>query len=92
MSAIEMNRLIQRAIAYPDCWKSLSELDSALIGQYSLSDAEKALLANPNPPGLAEAGVHPMLTMWLLLMRDPNMAAGLNAGEYFREFKAAQGG
>jgi hypothetical protein len=92
MSAIEMNRLIQRAIAYRDCWESLSRLDPHLIGQYSLTEAEKQLLASPNPPGLAEAGVHPMLTMWLLLMRDPNMARAFDTSEYFADARASEQG
>ena len=93
MSAIEMNRLIQRAIAYRDCWDGLSRLDPQLINQYDLTGAEHELLANPTPPGLAAAGVHPMLTMWLLLNRNPEMARSLSAGEYFADFKkAGQGG
>lgn len=92
MSAIELNRLIQRAVAYEDAARQLASLDKQLIEQYDLTEPEKEVLKAPTPERLARAGVHPMLAMWLMILRSPEITGNMDAGEYFRNQQDVQGG
>lgn len=92
MSAIELNRLIQRAVAYEDAARQLASLDRQLIEQYDLTEPEKDVLKAPTPERLAQVGVHPMLAMWLMILRSPEITSGMDAGEYFRDQEDVQGG
>ncbi|KUH69806.1 hypothetical protein AU184_08755 [Mycolicibacterium novocastrense] len=62
---------------------AVERLDAAFLANFDLTESERKVLESPTPGSLAELGVHPMLAMWGAVMRNPDMAAVMSAGQYF---------
>ena len=84
MSAEELNRMLEECLVREKAWEAVSRLDEGFLGDFGLSDQERAALDRPTPGELAAIGVHPMLAMWGSFMRNPGFAEQMSAAEYFR--------
>ncbi|MGQ4597943.1 hypothetical protein [Nocardia sp. R6R-6] len=86
MSSQELDRMFEEGLRNPQSWEAVHRLEPAFVATFDLTGEERNALEMPTPSKLAEHGVHPMLAMWGSVMRNPDMARAMSAGEYFADY------
>jgi len=75
MARYSVHQLIQDLTHKPEVIAAFTANPGPVFADYDLTDEETALLLEATPQALAALGVHPILQMHYLILRNPGMGA-----------------
>ncbi len=81
-----VHRLLQDLVNPDKAARFLSEPES-VYSEYQLNETEKSALRDGSPQSLAALGVHPLLQMTFLFVRDPLMRERGSFADLLAEFE-----
>ena len=86
MARYAVHQLIQNLFKEPGLLDRLKSEPEAVYDSYGLTAAEREALSEASAASLASIGVHPILQMHLMLVRNPQMAETISVKAYTAEW------
>lgn len=85
MSAWEVNKLVQDIVRDKELAAAFKRDEDSVLRRYTLTDDEIEGLKACEPPKLSAIGMHPILQIWYLLLKNEDAARHVTVKEYVQD-------